>query len=217
MIAAMPRKWLRFSHCVRDGDAIQQLPGGAKAQEAMLKQTVASLDVTLQIAPDDAELNVLVASALGRLAQIQGNPTFAGPERGAEARATVARALSLAGKVWAHKQADVRFVTQHLICRAISRLSTRVPSLPTAALPKRCRSWTWRCSAPPRWRGTAARRLRRSGWLGCKSARPPASTRYATRRKPWRCCSRRWTRCTVSRRMRRNRQSCATRQRRARH
>ena len=99
----------------RYGDAIQQLPGGAKAQEAMLKQTVASLDVTLRIAPDDAELNVLVASALGRLAQIQGNPTFAGPERGAEARATVARALLLAGKVWAHKQADVRFVTQHLI------------------------------------------------------------------------------------------------------
>jgi len=72
----------------RYGDAIQQLPGGAKAQEAMLKQTVASLDMTLRLAPDDVDLNVLVASALGRLAQIQGNPTFAGPERAAEAQFT---------------------------------------------------------------------------------------------------------------------------------
>ena len=99
----------------RYGDAIQQLPGGAKAQEAMLKQTVASLDVTLAIAPQDAELTVLVASALGRLAQIQGNPTFAGPERHAEAQATVTRALALAARVWASKRGDARFVSQHLI------------------------------------------------------------------------------------------------------
>ena len=99
----------------RYGDAIQQIPGGAQAQEAMLKQTVASLDVTLKIAPDDTDLTVLVASALGRLAQIQGNPTFAGPERAAEAQATVARALVLGARVWPHKLGDVRFVTQHLI------------------------------------------------------------------------------------------------------
>jgi eukaryotic-like serine/threonine-protein kinase len=99
----------------RFGDAIQQLPGGAVAQEAMLKQTVASLDMTLRLAPDDAELTVLVASALGRLAQIQGSPTFSGPERAREAEATVARALALAGPVWAAKRSDVRFVTQHLI------------------------------------------------------------------------------------------------------
>ena len=99
----------------RYGDAIQQIPGGARAQEAMLKQTVASLDVTLKLEPDDAELTVLVASALGRLAQIQGNPTFAGPERTAEAQATVTRALLLAARVWPQKRGDVRFVTQHLI------------------------------------------------------------------------------------------------------
>jgi tetratricopeptide (TPR) repeat protein len=99
----------------RYGDAIQQLPGGAKAQEAMLKQTVASLDLTLRLAPDDVDLNVLVASALGRLAQIQGNPTFAGPERAAEAQATVSRALALGAGVWAAKRGEVRFVTQHLV------------------------------------------------------------------------------------------------------
>jgi hypothetical protein len=99
----------------RYGDAIQQLPGGAQAQEAMLKQTVSSLDMTLRLAPDDAELNVLMASALGRLAQIQGNPTFAGPERAAEAQATVARALALGAKVWDAKRGEGRFVTQHLV------------------------------------------------------------------------------------------------------
>ena len=99
----------------RFGDAISQLPGGARSQEAMLKQTVESLDVTLQIAPDDPDLIVLVASALGRLAQIQGNPTFSGPERAAEAEATVARALALASRVWTQKRGDWRFVSQHLI------------------------------------------------------------------------------------------------------
>jgi len=99
----------------RYGDAISQIPGGAKTQEAMLKQTVASLDVTLKIAPDDPDLIVLVASALGRLAQIQGNPTFAGPGRAAEAEATVTRAIALAGQAWMHKRGDWQFVSQHLI------------------------------------------------------------------------------------------------------
>ena len=99
----------------RYGDAISQIPGGAKTQEAMLKQTVASLDVTLKIAPDDPDLIVLVASALGRLAQIQGNPTFAGPERAAEAEATVTRALALAGQAWLHKRGDWQFVSQHMV------------------------------------------------------------------------------------------------------
>ena len=99
----------------RYGDAIQMIPGGTKTQEAMLKQTVATLDITLAQAPDDVELNALMASVMGRLAQIQGNSTFAGPERAAEARATVGRALALADKAWPARRADVRFVTQHLI------------------------------------------------------------------------------------------------------
>jgi tetratricopeptide (TPR) repeat protein len=56
-----------------------------------------------------------VASALGRLAQIQGNPTFAGPERAAEAAATVARALALGGRAWAARRHEWQFVSQHLI------------------------------------------------------------------------------------------------------
>ncbi|MDP2004332.1 MAG: serine/threonine-protein kinase [Rubrivivax sp.] len=99
----------------RYGDAIQQIPGGANAQEAMLRQTVDSLELTLAQSPEDIDLNVLMASALGRLAQIQGNPTFAGPERAAEAAATVQRARRLAEKVWAARRGDARFVSQHLI------------------------------------------------------------------------------------------------------
>jgi tetratricopeptide (TPR) repeat protein len=99
----------------RYGDAISQLPGGASAQEAMLKETVASLDVTLALAPNDPDLTVLVASALGRLAQIQGNPAFSGPERRAEAAATVARALDLGGRVWEARCGDWNFASQHLI------------------------------------------------------------------------------------------------------
>ncbi len=118
----------------RYGDAIQQIPGGAQAQEAMLKQTVASLDVTLQIAPDDAELNVLMSSALGRLAQIQGNPTFAGTERAAEAGTTVARALALAAKVWDTKFADARFVSQHLITLLTSANMQRNAGRPAEGL-----------------------------------------------------------------------------------
>ena len=118
----------------RFGDAIQQIPGGAQAQEAMLKQTVASLDVTLQIAPDDAELNVLMSSALGRLAQIQGNPTFAGTERATEASATVARALALAAKVWDSKFADARFASQHLITLLTSANMQRNAGQPAQGL-----------------------------------------------------------------------------------
>ena len=99
----------------RFGDAIQLLPGGAKTQEAMLKQTVASLELAVKQAPDEIDLTALLASTLGRLAQIQGNSTFAGPERAAEAQATIARALGLADKAWPGKRDDVRFVTQHLI------------------------------------------------------------------------------------------------------
>ena len=103
----------------RYGDAISLLPGGAPAQEAVLQQVVTSLDQALAAAPDDADLVVLVVSALGRLAQLQGNPSFAAPERAAQARATVARALALADQVWTARLGGVpyewRFASQHLI------------------------------------------------------------------------------------------------------
>lgn len=99
----------------RLGDTIALLPGGAGAQEAMLKEVLQSIDGALRNAPDDAELTVLAASALGRLAQLQANPTFAAPERAKEAEATIERALALADRVWAAKQGDWRFACQHLI------------------------------------------------------------------------------------------------------
>jgi eukaryotic-like serine/threonine-protein kinase len=99
----------------RYGDVIALLPGGAQAQESLLVQTVASLDVALARAPQDPELIVLVSQALGRLAQLQGNPSFSGPERAAIADATVARALALGQQVWSRSRSDWRFASQHLI------------------------------------------------------------------------------------------------------
>ena len=99
----------------RYGDALANLPGGARAQETVLQETLASLDMALANAPDDPDLSVLVASVLGRLAQLQGNPTFAGPERAAQAEATVARALALGERVWASHHRDWRFAIQHLV------------------------------------------------------------------------------------------------------
>jgi eukaryotic-like serine/threonine-protein kinase len=99
----------------RFGDAITLLPGGAAAQEAMLKQTIESLDVTLQVAPNDVDLIVLVSCALGRLAQIQGAPTFTNGARAAEATSTVTRALEMADRVWISRRGDWRFGCQHII------------------------------------------------------------------------------------------------------
>ena len=98
----------------RFGDTVTTLPGGAKAQEAMLKQTLASLQPALTAAPDDLDLVALVASVLGRLAELQGNTTVAAPERAAEASATVARALALGEQAWARQRGDWRFASWHV-------------------------------------------------------------------------------------------------------
>ncbi len=99
----------------RVGDTIAVLPGGAATQEAMLKEIVQSLEGALHQAPDDPDLIVLVASALGRLAHLQANPAFAAAGRAGEAEATVERALALADRVWQQRQGDWRFACQHLV------------------------------------------------------------------------------------------------------
>jgi eukaryotic-like serine/threonine-protein kinase len=118
----------------RFGDAITYLPGGAASQEVMLKKTIESLDVTLQVAPHDADLLVLVASALGRLAQIQGSTTYASPQRAAEANITVMRALRLADEIWPVKLGDWRFVSQHLITLLTQANLLRGRGLPAEGL-----------------------------------------------------------------------------------
>jgi tetratricopeptide (TPR) repeat protein len=99
----------------RFGDTLRQLPGGAPAQEALLKELMQTLELPLRHAPGDAELVMLAAAALGRLAELQANPSFAGPGRAQEAQATVARALALGEEVWAAKHGDARFAHPHLV------------------------------------------------------------------------------------------------------
>lgn len=98
----------------RYGDTVTTLPGGAQAQEGMLLATVASLEPALQVAPDDIDLLATLASALGRLAEIQGSATLAQPGRGAQARATVDRALALAEQAWVARHGDWRFASWHV-------------------------------------------------------------------------------------------------------
>jgi len=99
----------------RFGDAINALPGGFAAQEVLLKQTIATLEQALRSAPGDADLAAITGAAMGRLAQVQGNPSMAGADRIKEAEATVARALALGEPIWARKRGDWQFAQWHVI------------------------------------------------------------------------------------------------------
>ena len=96
------------------GDALTRLPGGMKAQEALLQQTLASLDTALRASPKDPDLIALVASALGRIAELQGSARQASARRADEAAATVKRALALAHSVWRERLWDWRFSSWHI-------------------------------------------------------------------------------------------------------
>jgi eukaryotic-like serine/threonine-protein kinase len=96
------------------GDALTRLPGGMKAQEALLQQTLASLDTALCASPKDPDLIALVASALGRIAELQGSARQASAQRADEASATVKRALALADRVWRERLWDWRFSSWHI-------------------------------------------------------------------------------------------------------
>jgi eukaryotic-like serine/threonine-protein kinase len=118
----------------RYGDTVTTLPGGAAAQEGMLKATIASLEPALKSAPNDVDLQVTMASALGRLAEIQGSAVGAAPERAGDARTTVDRALALAEPAWASQRGDWRFASWHARSLVVlAQLFIREAKLPQAA------------------------------------------------------------------------------------
>ncbi len=125
----------------RYGDTVTLLPGGAQAQEAMLRDSVTLLEPALQGAPDDLDLIVTMVCALGRLAEIQGNITTARPAAATAARATVARALVLSDKAWPQRAADWRLaswtmrvlVVKAQLARQDGRLDDAVDALQRAA------------------------------------------------------------------------------------
>jgi hypothetical protein len=118
----------------RYGDTTTTLPGGPKAQEAMLRQTLAQLDELARSLPDDADLQALLASTLGRLAELQGNQTHAAPERADEARATVARALALAEPLWPAHAGDWRFAAWHARTLTVQAQLERLRNDPAAGV-----------------------------------------------------------------------------------
>jgi len=127
------------------GDALTRLPGGMKAQEAMLGKTLASLDTALAAAPQDADLTALVASALGRIAELQGSARQASPQRAAEAAATVQRALALAERAWPTHRGDWRFACWHIRTLTVQAQLQRSRGEPAAGLAALQRA-TERCS-----------------------------------------------------------------------
>jgi tetratricopeptide (TPR) repeat protein len=131
---AMELKRLSTELVYRQGDLLARLPGGAAPQEAMLKQTLGALEVALAAAPDDADMQALVASALGRLAEIQVSERSPSPARTAEAEATVARALALAEPVWMARRADGRFARWHVRTLGLQARLLRARGQPAEAL-----------------------------------------------------------------------------------
>ncbi len=98
----------------RYGDTVTHMPGGAQAQEAMLRNVVTLLEPTVQGGTDDLDLLATMASVLGRLAEIQGNAVMAARERAAEATATAERALAFAERAWSQRLGDWRFASWHI-------------------------------------------------------------------------------------------------------
>jgi tetratricopeptide (TPR) repeat protein len=121
----------------RYGDTVTLMPGGAQAQEALLRDSVALLEPALQGAPDDLDLALTMVCALGRLAEIQGSIATARPGNAQSARATVARGLALSDKAWPQRAADWRLaswtmrllVVKAQLARADGRLDDAVAAL----------------------------------------------------------------------------------------
>ncbi|MDM4768444.1 serine/threonine-protein kinase [Pelomonas sp. SE-A7] len=118
----------------RYGDTTTTLPGGPKAQEAMLRQTLEQLEGLTRQSPTDEDLQLLVASTLGRIAELQGNQTLASPERASEAQATVQRALSMAEPLWAKHAQDWRFALWHVRTLAIHAQLQQLQGDPAAGV-----------------------------------------------------------------------------------
>ena len=125
----------------RYGDTVTLLPGGAQAQEALLRDSITLLEPALQGAPDDLDLVVTMVCALGRLVELQGNITMARPEDAPAAQATAARALVLSDQAWPQRKGDWRLaswtvrvrVVQAQLARRDGRLDDAVATLQRAA------------------------------------------------------------------------------------
>ncbi|MBB5202849.1 tRNA A-37 threonylcarbamoyl transferase component Bud32 [Inhella inkyongensis] len=97
----------------RFGDAITYLPGGRKAQDALLAQTLEALAPLVEGEQPDGALQALSASILARRAELLGNDTTGTAELAAETDTMARRAIELGERLWAEHKGDWRFAQWH--------------------------------------------------------------------------------------------------------
>jgi tetratricopeptide (TPR) repeat protein len=98
----------------RFGDTVTYMPGGAKAQDALLEQTQAVLEPLVQRHADNEELQALLASVLSRRGQLRCDDSLGGSaEVAREGQALLSRAIAIGEQVWASQHRDWRFADLH--------------------------------------------------------------------------------------------------------
>jgi eukaryotic-like serine/threonine-protein kinase len=98
----------------RFGDTVMYMPGGAKAQDALLAQTQAVLEPIVQRRADDDELQALLASVLSRRGQLRGDDSLGGSsEQVREGQALLSRCIAIGERVWATQKRHWRFADTH--------------------------------------------------------------------------------------------------------
>jgi len=97
----------------RFGDSLSYLPGGPKAQDALLVETERALVPLSRDGAGDPALVGLQAALLSRRAELRLNDTTATPALADEGRALLERAIRLGEAVWATQLRDWRFAQSH--------------------------------------------------------------------------------------------------------
>ncbi|RVT85999.1 serine/threonine-protein kinase [Inhella crocodyli] len=117
----------------RFGDAITYLPGGRKAQDKLLEQTLSALSPLVQGEQPDSDLQALSASILARRAELLGNDTTGTAELAAETDAMAQRAIALGERLWSTHQRDWRFAQWHARVLQVQSVRQRNSGQPEAA------------------------------------------------------------------------------------
>jgi len=98
----------------RFGDTVSYMPGGARAQDALLAQVQAVLEPLAERHPGHDELQALLASVLSRRGQLRCDDTLGGSaEARREGEALLARSVGLGERLWSSQHRDWRFVDAH--------------------------------------------------------------------------------------------------------
>ncbi|MDM4767636.1 serine/threonine-protein kinase [Pelomonas sp. SE-A7] len=109
----------------RMGQALSNLPGGMQAKEAMLRDTLDSLETLVAQAESDLDLLGDLAIVYESIAEIQGNDTGLSLGKGREAERNASRAIDYARRAWPAKQGDLEFIQSYANMHIIRALQAR--------------------------------------------------------------------------------------------